>query len=184
MSRILSLNPEGPGALPPAAGEEDPSGVWLRPKPPCANHPRVTATSSCLGCMAAICTTCAFVFPGGRTFCPACASAPRDRLTGSRRTAVVWSFILGSCGSLGILSLPVGALLFAPLDDKGQAGLGMVTAVFGMLPALVGLALSIGAWEKHAANPTMVWVGIIWNAALIGIVFLLSALGLLMNLSS
>jgi hypothetical protein len=145
----------------------------------CSQHPNVSAVSLCNVCRMPVCATCDFVLPGGVHLCPQCASTPQTTMSYKRRARSVWSIALGGWSTIAFLAFFLGCLLSR--SQEVLALLSLFFAVFCFIPVLVGLALGISAIERRQVNTWFVWVGIIWNAGVLGLIILLQLIGTLFS---
>lgn len=143
----------------------------------CALHPRLEAIARCEVCKTPICQTCCFTFPGNLRLCPACATAKPGRLSKSRKNLVAGSLVSAGWVTLALVWMLAGGLNAVPPQDRDLLDIGIGFLV--VLPALIGAALSISAYESRSPNPPIVWVGIVWNLLLLGGLLLTSIVGIL-----
>lgn len=151
------------------------SSVDLSSETMCAQHPNVPSVRRCRVCGAAICATCDFEFPGDVHLCPTCATNPRRDLSRPRKKYLIWAYILGAWGSIGIAALMILARQAKNKPDLDA--LGVAFSVFVTLPALMGFAMGMSAWDRRRGNPPSVWGAAIWNAINVTIIILFTVIG-------
>jgi hypothetical protein len=171
VSRGPAVRRTGLTAAPPQVGPAVPMGVH------CVQHPHLQATAQCQSCGAFMCGTCDFQLPGGIHVCPACATAPKTKLSDRRRNLVTWSYVLAVWSTLGMALLLGGAFASMASDQAGTRVLDVALHFLLLVPSLVGTALAVSARERRLGNPPAVWIAIGWNALLLGTYVLLSFVG-------
>lgn len=152
----------------------DPPGAVLSAdsRPFCVNHPRARSVYRCEVCVSAICATCAFTFHGNTHYCPACATAPRDPLSPSRKRRVNASLGLGALATVSAV-ISFALVAGSDLDEKQTAVLGGVFWLLCFIPAVVGMILALASIEKRAPNTGRLWTGALWNGLIVGLFVLL-----------
>jgi hypothetical protein len=144
----------------------------------CLQHPEIGAVQICQVCAAPMCATCEFVLPGDAHVCPRCVLAPPQRMSGGRKTMLMFSYGLAVMSTLGIGLLFSGALAEGSREDR------IIAALVGILifiPTVIGTALSIAVFDRRLPNPGSLWGAAIWNGLLMLIMIFLVIIG---NLSS
>lgn len=131
----------------------------------CTTHPTAPAICYCQTCRAPVCGTCVFNFPGGIQLCPSCASNPRPQVSRHRKGLIGWSIAM-ACVS--IVSLVLMVILIRQSHTKSDIE-AMSTAIvfFSFMPAIVGLALGVGTYDRRLSMPPLAWVGIIGNGLIV-----------------
>ena len=145
----------------------------------CAIHPQVQATQICKACGLPICNTCDFEFPGNIHVCPNCASKPEQPLSGSRKTRLVWGYVLAVFSTLALVFF----LFMAPQAETEEAleAIGIAMSVFILIPSIIGTSLSVSARDRRLTNPFSILIAILWNGIILGIFVLLNIIGILMG---
>ncbi len=142
---------------------------------PCVTHPQVAAVARCQSCRSPVCSTCLFVFPGGIQVCPKCAANPTPQVSPRRKKLIRWSIGLGIWSVLGLVGLIVAIPLLGKKADLEV--LGVVIEVVSLLPAIVGLALGVGSFDRRLRTPGVVWIGVIGNGLVVVIWVLMMIVG-------
>lgn len=142
----------------------------------CRQHVTSPAVALCHSCKAPVCATCDFQFPGGLHFCPACATKTTAPLSSTRKTMLGWSIVAAVWVTVALVVLFSGTLAEAAENEPGATIIGSLI----MIPALIGLALSIGSMDRRAGNPPLVWIAVIWNVVLTVGWLVLCVIGLMM----
>lgn len=142
----------------------------------CLTHPSSTAVAYCQTCRTPVCATCVFVFPGGIQLCPACASNPTPQISPKRKRLAWWSIGLAAWSVLALVGMFV---LIASVGTKGTdaESMGAAFYVLSLLPAIVGIALGVGTFDRRLSTPAGAWIGVIGNGVVILIWVLLMILG-------
>ena len=143
----------------------------------CQNHPDVAAVVRCKSCSASLCKTCDFEFPGGIHLCPSCATKTSSPMTGDRKKFLAISYLCAAWVTV-LLGLSLSGMFVEMVEDEFAANL------FGLLltiPALIGLALSLGSMDKRAGNPASVIASVVWNVVLTVVWIILCVVGLTMQ---
>lgn len=162
LDALAGIPPVGttPGGFSPHSGKH------------CVQHPHLPATRQCQACGAFMCETCDFVLPGGMHLCPPCATKPQTELSGKRKANRGWSYGLAAFSTLSM------GLSFASAAQGGDMNaIGLAFMLFVMVPAIIGLALGLGAIDRRLSNPMSLWLAAAWNGLIVGLVLLLSIIG-------
>lgn len=140
----------------------------------CATHPSVQAVHYCAACQAPICATCDFSYGGDLHLCPKCATNPRPMVSAARRAKAIISLGLAALASLALIGFLLASASSATSGDQaGAVGLFYLTLIL----SVAGVAVALTTRERRAANSPLSWVGIIWNAVLLGAMLLLMVVG-------
>lgn len=142
----------------------------------CQVHPEVQAVARCHNCHGAMCSTCDFAVAPGIHLCVTCATAP-PKLSGSRKAMLIWSMVMATWVTVMVVLLLSQALASLCRDEAGQTLVGWAI----MLPALIGLALSMASMDRRAGNPPIVWGAVVWNCILTVVWIALTVVGLTMR---
>lgn len=139
-------------------------GALGKPTEPtyCQRHPEVEAVLRCKACLAPICATCDFQFPGGFHFCPTCATQTSQPISASRKSMLAWSYVAAIWVTVFLAFIMTGALGEAAAEEPGATIVG--TLIF--LPGLIGLGLAISSCDSRAGNSVAVWISLGWNILL------------------
>ena len=142
----------------------------------CRIHPTAPAVHQCKACAAPICATCDFAFAGGVHLCPSCATKPQTGLSRKRKTLVGWSIALAALATAAGVAMFAVVLSASDYDDVQVIDVILTQVVFWL--TLVGLGVGFAATDKRLGNPFIVWVGVIWNLVLLGLLVLLIIVGI------
>ena len=145
----------------------------------CEAHPTVQATQLCIKCNKAICQTCAFIFPGDVVLCPDCATTSTSSMSKNRKKCAIWSVVLAIWATLSFVAFFTVSVVIE--SEVALILLDLFFSIFVLIPSLVGIALGFSAKERRLSTPPLVWIGIIWNAILLGLLILLILIGLTMS---
>ena len=118
-----------------------------------------------------------FDFPGGVRLCPGCAASPQKGLSGKRKKALVWSYVLAVWTTLGLAVLLSGALASSLQSKSDVEVLGMVLMVVIFAPSIIGTAMGFSAMDRRLSNPAAVWIAIVWNGIILAVLLLLTIIG-------
>ena len=130
-----------------------------RPSWTCVQHVMVPALVRCALCQAPVCGTCVFEYAGGVSLCPVCIATPARRLNRGR-----WKLLIGSYALAGYSTIGLFVFVVLSVSTKIEEPLASVLFVFlGFSPALAGMAMAAGSYEKRLFNPPAVWISIVWN---------------------
>ena len=182
------LSPGGPPGIPPPLDPNSNAAVAGRltaafgadvtPTEKCTRHPESAAVTRCQVCRAPVCSTCLFTFPGGVNLCPSCAANPNPKTSAKRTKLIWWSAGLGIFSILGLGAMIVIAQQMHG-DKEDAEAIGMIGVCLGLFPAIVGLALGVGAFDRRLKTPGTVWIGVICNGLVVGIWLLLMIIGMM-----
>jgi hypothetical protein len=139
----------------------------------CKFHEQAAALKRCFQCSAALCQVCSFDFPGGVNLCPDCVAAPKTSLSSMRKQFVAWGLVMALLATIAMVGMMSG--FFA----SDQSGILVMICLMG--PAMLGMGLAWSAYEKRAANPPIVWVGIVWTIVINLIWLALCVVGMMMQ---
>jgi hypothetical protein len=143
----------------------------------CATHRTMPAVHYCGVCRTPICATCDFSFPPNVHLCPKCATTPNTTLSSTRKTVLIWSFVLAVWGTLAVAVLMSGVLARTVHSKEDLNSLGIAIGFTVFVPAIVGLALSVSGLDRRLSNPPAIWAAVIWNGLIGAILLLLTILG-------
>jgi len=144
----------------------------------CPNHPTVVAEHRCRRCMARVCTTCAFIFPGNMVFCPTCATQKPEVFPSKRKGLLIAAYIMAAICTLSIAFIFTMALFLPNMDEIQLIAIANIIGVVGcFIPCLVGTGLSVATLDKKRGNPISVWGAVAWNGLLLTIWIILSVVG-------
>lgn len=143
----------------------------------CGVHPEVAAVQRCAVCQAPVCATCDFAFPGGVHVCPACASKPRSGVGQRRKKPLIWSYVLAVWCSLGLAVLCSGALAGMTRTPSDLQVLGTVLMIVLYVPSIIGTAMAVSSLDRRLSNPPAIWISVIWNGLILGLLLLLCVIG-------
>jgi hypothetical protein len=148
----------------------------VRPGVMCFKHPGVQAVRRCRVCKKPVCATCDFSFPGGVHVCPDCIENAQTRgLSSKRKRNLVISMAMGICSILGFIF----ALIFASTAKTSSdvEAVGAVMLIFVMIPSLIGTIVGVATLEKRLGNPWPLWLAVITNTSILGLMILLTIIG-------
>lgn len=164
--------PTAPAPKYPAAGPAPPPLDI-----PCQQHPDVQAVMRCRICSKGACAVCDFELPGNVHVCPACLEKePATEVSAKRRKLMVIGLVLGAFSTLMLIMTASGAF-FRMFGGYSQA-LDVVVTSLMRWPAQIGVGLSVSALDQRLGNSMGMWIAVVWNALLLGIVLLLIIIGL------
>lgn len=152
------------------------------PAPPtamCVKHHNSPAVAYCHSCRAPICATCDFAFPGGVHLCPACATNPKPQVSAKRKGLINWSIGLASWSVVILVAMFL--MITSAQNRRDAEGMGMVAQFLSFFPAIVGLALGVGSFDRRLKTPGIVWIGVIGNGLVVVAWLLLVIVGLTMR---
>lgn len=141
----------------------------------CVQHPAVPATARCDSCGAYMCVTCDFALPGALHVCPTCAVSSQTKLSARRKRSLFWSFAMAGWCTLGMIMFFVSAA--GGVTKEKEAVLGVLFTIGILIPSIVGFAVGFGAIDRRLKNPPVLWVPLIWNGVILGILVLLMIVG-------
>ena len=179
-----AISPQTTSPQPPTI-EEIPLAAAIEtsaPRPPtvmCRVHPEMPAVAYCRTCGAPSCNTCDFVFPGNLHLCTSCATKPVEALNPKRKKLLAWSYAMAIWTSIAVVLLMSG--VFAARHKADQEAIGIAVEIFVFLPSILGTALGWAALDKRLGNPGWVWGAAIWNSLILGILLILTVVGLTMR---
>jgi hypothetical protein len=153
-------------------------GGHIPPAANCVKHPDSPAVACCQVCQSPVCSTCLFVFPGGLQLCPSCAANPNPKVSSKRKKIINWSVILAGISAAGMAGWFV-YVISGTMTKADQEAVGTVGTLVSLMPAIVGLALGVGSFDRKLKTPVMAWVGVIGNGVIVGAWVLLMLVGLL-----
>ena len=143
----------------------------------CAQHPSVQAARLCTACGSPMCETCDFTFPGNVHVCPRCVAQPKGELSAKRKRSVRWSLALAVWCTLGLAVLLCGALAEVADTQEELAVLGVVISLLVLTPSIIGTAVGVSALDRRLSNPASIWVAVIWNSLILGLLLILTIIG-------
>ena len=142
----------------------------------CTNHPDVNAVRRCRLCVATMCPTCDFEFPGHFHLCPTCATNPQTALSPRRKKLIGFAYALAAWATLALAVLFSGALAgMVEQSKEAEAAIGLLFGIGIFLSTLGGTALSFSALDKRLGNPPAIWGAVIWNGVLLALWVVLRA---------
>jgi len=145
----------------------------------CVQHPNLPATRQCQACGAYMCDTCDFALPGNIHVCPACATKPQTEMSSKRKGQRGWSYGLAIGATLGLGVIFSGTINADPNNPGSEDAVGTLFMFIVLIPALVGMALGMGAIDRRLTNPISLWIPTIWNGLIVGLFLLLCVIGLM-----
>jgi hypothetical protein len=145
----------------------------------CVQHAHLPATAQCQTCGAFMCDTCKFEVPGGICICPACATTPRTELSPKRKKMLIGCYALAIWCTLATAALFAGVFKNTVRNEVDEQVLGVALLIFIVGPAIAGVSLGVGVMNRRSPNSIAVWLGIIWNAVILGGYVLLCIVGLM-----
>lgn len=162
-------SPPAPSAPPGQAPAPTFAGLLAPLGSKCVGHPEMPAYFECSQCRAPLCDVCDFAFVGGVHLCPSCVCKPKQGMGKDRRLLLtlayscnIWATLATICTFAGLI-----AMLFKGKDNLNT--LGVIVMVFVWLPLLLGLIMSVSAFERNLRNPASVWGALIWSVVLLGL---------------
>jgi len=154
---------EAAASPPPPIRRSTPEGLK------CAQHLESDAVAQCRTCASGVCATCDFVLHGGIHFCPTCVdNAGSEEIPAGRKKMAIAALIIAIVCTLIFVVIAAGAASQAFNDEDGQA---LVGCAFFLLVALslAGTIIGAGARAKRFRNTAMIWIALVWNAAILTI---------------
>ncbi|MEY2409057.1 MAG: hypothetical protein QOF48_1727 [Verrucomicrobiota bacterium] len=140
----------------------------------CPQHPLLPPAALCRVCGAGSCVTCDFFFPPNIHLCPVCVVSSQNALTPMRKSYMTTALIMAGFASVGIVVWMSGMLAAMVKDDRTMAiivGLGILLAT--TVPTTIGTGVAWAALRKGGPNPLGVWIGLVWNVLLLGVIILI-----------
>ncbi len=140
----------------------------------CSIHPNVPAIRNCQICNLPVCNTCNFEFPNDINICPNCVNKPLAPSPRQKKNLII-SYVLASLGTLSFFLCMYMERLFGIHMSEQALGIIFFASVLG--PGIAGLSFAISARTRNRKKPLSIWMAMIWNAILIGILLTLSIIG-------
>jgi hypothetical protein len=94
---------------------------------------------------------------------------------------MIGSFLLAVIATAGMALMMSGVFAQMGRSKEGEAALGYIFMLFGLLPALIGMALGFTAIDRRLANPLSLWIATIWNVVILACFLLLVIVGNIMK---
>lgn len=145
--------------------------AWVLPEKECDIHTAVQASQRCSKCSSYMCMTCDFPLPQGNHLCPGCALASNTDMSARRRKFVIIGLVLASIATL-FFAIAMAALFAGVINFSETQAFQLP---FVVTPALIGLAVSSSAQEKHLLNPISVGIAVKWNLLFLAVYTVLTA---------
>jgi len=89
----------------------------------------------------------------------------------------LWSLGLAIWATVILIVCVIGMAGASSREDQEAFGVMIGGLVF--IPTLIGIALGVGSLDRRLGNPPLMWIGAIWNGAMVAIFVLLSVIGIL-----
>jgi hypothetical protein len=153
-------------------------GGYTPPAADCIKHPGSPAVARCQVCQSPVCSTCLFVFPGGLHLCPGCAANPNPKVSSKRKKLVIWSVVLGGVSVAGLIGF-FALIMSGSLRRTDQEAVGTLGTFVSLMPAIVGLALGVGSFDRKLKTPALAWVGVVCNGVIVALWVLLMLVGMM-----
>ena len=90
---------------------------------------------------------------------------------------MIGSFVLAVIATAGMALMMAGVFAQMARTKEGEAVLGYIFMLIGLLPALIGMALGFTAIDRRLANPVSIWIATIWNVVLLACFLVLVIIG-------
>lgn len=139
----------------------------------CSNHPEVSALAKCSLCEVGICETCGFE-AGEEFVCPDCAIQSIGAKMSEFRNSLNQISLLAAVVTFALILF----YLFLAVAQNDEPSDGAILMGFIIFISTLGTATGISSYEKFFINPTRVRVSIIWNCVQMGLLLLMSIMGL------
>jgi hypothetical protein len=88
--------------------------------------------------------------------------------------------VLAGWATLVLVLVFAGAFAAAFESEAGEEAIGVLFMLFGVVPAIVGIALGLSSFTRGRKS-ALPWIGSIWNGLILGIWILLTIVGLMMG---
>jgi len=98
-------------------------------------------------------------------------------LSAKRKRSVRWSLALAVWCTLGLAVLLCGALAEVADTQEELAVLGVVISLLVLTPSIIGTAVGVSALDRRLTNPASIWVAVIWNSLILGLLLILTIIG-------
>ena len=143
----------------------------------CFRHPEVAAVRHCYVCQRPMCQTCQFELPGYFFACPDCATNPKRKMSSGRKRNIIIAYAAAAWTSIGLIALFAVAFAGIVRTKSDQEALGTALSFLVFLPSLAGIGFSISSIDRKLGTPPAVWVAVIWNGIILGILVTLTIIG-------
>lgn len=157
--------------------EPPPFRVSVPPGMKCVQHKDVDAATRCRVCNNGMCNVCDFALPNGMHVCPACIeNRGTDGIAPRRTYTAVGSIAIGLFAMIFFVLVAI-----ASARNPEDQGIAMVGNIAVLVVCIVGVWLSFSVFEPALGNSPPIWIGVILNTAVLGLLVLASVVGVFMT---